>query len=234
MWYFLASWETGAFPFYPAEAVVQSCSVACNFIKKRPWRRCFPVNFVKFLRTPFLTEHLRWLLLILTYSYLSRGGFLFTYFKFWISWNQIKCNEIYLKLFSWNSLKEIFYSVSSPYDMKIYFHSIKNNFVFNKTYFHNSPFFIMSKHILIQLKQICIQQNIFSLYHFFFSSYQNICSFSQNKFVFIKKYFHHIYFFHSSKRYFYYMNFSWNTFLVSISSGSKITLRMANFAGQKR
>ena len=26
-------------------------------------RRCFPVNFVKFLRTPFLTEHLQWLLL---------------------------------------------------------------------------------------------------------------------------------------------------------------------------
>ena len=32
---------------------------------KRLWRRCFPVNFVKFLRTPFLTEHLRWLLLFL-------------------------------------------------------------------------------------------------------------------------------------------------------------------------
>ena len=25
--------------------------------------RCFPVNFVKFLSAPFLTEHLRWLLL---------------------------------------------------------------------------------------------------------------------------------------------------------------------------
>ena len=33
--------------------------------KKRLWHRCFPVNFVKFLRTPFLTEHLRWLLLII-------------------------------------------------------------------------------------------------------------------------------------------------------------------------
>ena len=27
------------------------------------WRRCFPVNFAKFLRAPFLTEHLWWLLL---------------------------------------------------------------------------------------------------------------------------------------------------------------------------
>ena len=48
---------------------------ACNFIKKRLWRpatllkkglchRCFPVNFEKFLKTPFFTEHLQWLLLI--------------------------------------------------------------------------------------------------------------------------------------------------------------------------
>ena len=27
-------------------------------LKKRLWHRCFPVNFEKFLRTPFLTEHL--------------------------------------------------------------------------------------------------------------------------------------------------------------------------------
>ena len=33
-------------------------SKACNFIKKRLWHRCFPVSFVRFLRTPFLTEHL--------------------------------------------------------------------------------------------------------------------------------------------------------------------------------
>ena len=31
----------------------------------RLWYRCFPVNFAKFLRTPFLTEHLRWMLLYL-------------------------------------------------------------------------------------------------------------------------------------------------------------------------
>ena len=32
-------------------------------LKKSLWHRCFPVNFAKFLRTPFFTEHLRWLLL---------------------------------------------------------------------------------------------------------------------------------------------------------------------------
>ena len=30
--------------------------------------RCFPVNFVKLLRTPFLAEHLRWLLLTVKYD----------------------------------------------------------------------------------------------------------------------------------------------------------------------
>ena len=34
-----------------------------TLLKKRLWYRCFSVNFAKFLRTSFLTEHLRWLLL---------------------------------------------------------------------------------------------------------------------------------------------------------------------------
>ena len=37
-------------------------SKACNFVKKRLQRRCFPVKFLKFLRTSFFSEHLRWLL----------------------------------------------------------------------------------------------------------------------------------------------------------------------------
>ena len=37
------------------------------FLKKRHWDRCFPVNFTKFLRSPFFTEQLRWLLLLLQY-----------------------------------------------------------------------------------------------------------------------------------------------------------------------
>ena len=42
---------------------------ACNFIKKRLRHRCFPVNAPKFLRTSFLTEHLRWLLVICLYNF---------------------------------------------------------------------------------------------------------------------------------------------------------------------
>ena len=37
-----------------------------TLLKKRPWHRCFPVNFAKFLGAPFLTDHLRWLLLQIT------------------------------------------------------------------------------------------------------------------------------------------------------------------------
>ena len=60
-----------------AEAVAQRCSVKKVFLEisqnsqesncARIWHRCFSVNFGKFLRTPFLTEHLRWLLLRLVF-----------------------------------------------------------------------------------------------------------------------------------------------------------------------
>ena len=35
---------------------------ACNFIKKRPQRRCFPVNIAKFLILPILKNFCKWLL----------------------------------------------------------------------------------------------------------------------------------------------------------------------------
>ena len=34
-----------------------------SLLKKRHWYKSFPVNFAKFLRTSFVTEHLWWLLL---------------------------------------------------------------------------------------------------------------------------------------------------------------------------
>ena len=37
----------------------------CNFIKKETRVQCFPVNFANFQRTPFPTEHLQWLFLVL-------------------------------------------------------------------------------------------------------------------------------------------------------------------------
>ena len=56
-----------------SEAVTQMCSVKKVFLEisqnsqgdlyQNLWHRCFPVNFAEFLWIPFLTEHLRWLLL---------------------------------------------------------------------------------------------------------------------------------------------------------------------------
>ena len=37
---------------------------AASLLQKRLWRRCFPENFTKFLRTPFHKKHLWWLLLV--------------------------------------------------------------------------------------------------------------------------------------------------------------------------
>ena len=55
------------------------------FLKEKLWHRCFHMNFAKFLRTPFLAEHLWWLLLVkLTWSkswrLLLRAAFLVFYF----------------------------------------------------------------------------------------------------------------------------------------------------------
>ena len=36
--------------------------MGATLLKKRLWYRCFLINFAKFLRIPFLTEHLCWLL----------------------------------------------------------------------------------------------------------------------------------------------------------------------------
>ena len=40
----------------------KSLSISFNsdsIVMGKYWHRCFPVNFTKFLRTPFVTEHLR-------------------------------------------------------------------------------------------------------------------------------------------------------------------------------
>ena len=44
--------------------LIKLWTTACNVIKKELWHRCFPVNFAKYLRTPFSTEHIWWLLLV--------------------------------------------------------------------------------------------------------------------------------------------------------------------------
>ena len=49
---------------------------AYNFIKERLQHRCFPMNNAKFLRTPFFTEQLRWLLLYVVWTNIAAVKFL--------------------------------------------------------------------------------------------------------------------------------------------------------------
>ena len=55
-----------------AEAVVLTCSAKtvrpATLLIKRLWRRCFRVNFEKFLRAPFFIGHLRRLLLLMLWN----------------------------------------------------------------------------------------------------------------------------------------------------------------------
>ena len=45
-----------SFTKFTKRHLCQSMPQSCNFIKKRLQHRCFPVNFVKFLRTPFFAS----------------------------------------------------------------------------------------------------------------------------------------------------------------------------------
>ena len=45
-------------PFLTHFFLIEKCLSPATLFKRRLWQWCFPVNFVKFLRTPFFAEHL--------------------------------------------------------------------------------------------------------------------------------------------------------------------------------
>ena len=52
------------FPKFTGKHLCQSLFLRpATLLKKKLYDRCFPVNFAKFLRAPFLPEHLWWLLI---------------------------------------------------------------------------------------------------------------------------------------------------------------------------
>ena len=88
-WYYLIQFRTshpevfckkgvlGYFAKFIGKHLCQSLFLLrpATLLKKRLWYRYFPVNFGKFLRTPFLTKYLRWLLLSIMRSRLNCGIF---------------------------------------------------------------------------------------------------------------------------------------------------------------
>ena len=79
-----------------------------TLLKKRLWRRRFPVNFVKFLRTPFLQHNCKkgWLLLLIAEKTIILKFLDFQFFLFTVLW-KIKRNRI-IGLFCTTNLLEVY------------------------------------------------------------------------------------------------------------------------------
>ena len=75
-----------------------------TLLKIRLWHKCFPVNFAKFLRIPFITEHLWWLLLITVNISDVCFWFRFKGFKWFKSGISFSLKSLSLVLFSFPML----------------------------------------------------------------------------------------------------------------------------------
>ena len=82
--------------------------------KKGLQHRCFPVKFAKFLRTPFVTEHLRWMLLHLTWLLLH------FFKKYYLTAISQPCYDV-LIIFS---SRHIFWCIKSRTCLFVYLSSI--------------------------------------------------------------------------------------------------------------
>ena len=94
----------------------------------------------------------------------------------------------------------------------------QNRFVFNEMFFYYITFFSWYQNMfLFNQNKFVFNEIFFFIILLFFSCYQDIFLLNQKNFVFNKKYFYHIHIFSFKKNIFYYVNFSFITFLVSIS-----------------
>ena len=87
-----------------------------TLLKERPWHCCFPVNFAKFSRTPFLVEHLRSLFVGLQNSLLSHLDFLPTFSTIpAFFWNPIMSLYVSKWVVQFRLSSELFNLPSLPY-----------------------------------------------------------------------------------------------------------------------
>ena len=91
-----------------------------TLLKKRLRHRCFPVSFAKFLRTPFFTEHLQWLLLKITSHPTKEILYVNTNCMGNQPWNKNKYFLLLLMLM----LKNLFFNVKLKLRNKCYFLSV--------------------------------------------------------------------------------------------------------------
>ena len=71
-------------------------ALACNFIKKGALTQVFSCEFLQNLRTPFVTEHLRWLLLLIEFTLfrltlgVATSNVAMLWKMFWTNWTTNK------------------------------------------------------------------------------------------------------------------------------------------------
>ena len=128
--------------------VFKNCLSPTTLLETGLWRRCFSVNFAKFLRTPFLTEHLWWLFLstcffaihLLLQLHVTSSNFfscfllvtIFTFFEFWWLYWLLRLKHQFLfailpvVMFVWKSYTDLYYVISLNMALRKipYFHLI--------------------------------------------------------------------------------------------------------------
>ena len=91
LWLLLKGLKFDSLPFllWLYRALITRGLRPATLLKKRPWNRCFPVNFAKFLRTPFFLEHLWWQVVsVITKQIIFLYIIIFLYFITLISKNK--------------------------------------------------------------------------------------------------------------------------------------------------
>ena len=132
---------------------------ACNFIKKRPQHRFFLVKFAKFLKTSFVTEHLRQLLLtgsalvrltrrtnLEPYSYIYI--YIYTYIYIYIYIHIYIYTHIYIYIFIYIYINYINRQIDRQIDLYYY--------IFLYDYHHYTTYFTQRRNLYSVQLQILL------------------------------------------------------------------------------
>ena len=96
-----------------------------TLLKKRLWHRCFPVNFAKFLKASFLTEHLWWLLLYQRFRmfFFYHSAYIATHF-----FNQKIAIVIIRRIFKVRFIEKVFRHLIALFKKMVSCNLIRNSF----------------------------------------------------------------------------------------------------------
>ena len=118
------------------------------YYKREPWHRCFPVNFAIF--TPFLTEHLWWLLLVVICFVIANTYSCWFFAK--LSWKKNYFSKKYFcfyKIYSFLQKKNVFVW-KKCFIMKKFF--IEKNFFYREKLYLISEMYFYTENICVTNK----------------------------------------------------------------------------------